>query len=535
MTNSQPLDLRSYGISVPQVLRNAAPAILYEHALEFDHDTIVDSGALATDSGEKTGRSPRDKRIVDEPSSAADVWWGEVNIKLPQKSFGPLRQLAIDFFNSRQRLYVFDGYAGWHPRRRLKIRVICARPYHALFMHNMLIRPLDEELAEFGQPDFTIYNAGQASADPTIPGVTSNTSVSLNFASGQLVILGTQYAGEMKKGVFTLMHYLMPKQDVLSMHCSANEGPQADVSLFFGLSGTGKTTLSADADRRLIGDDEHCWAADGIFNIEGGCYAKCIRLSARQEPQIYSAIRFGTVLENTVVDPVTRRVDFDDASRTENTRAAYPIEFIPNAKTPCVAGHPSNIIFLTCDAFGVLPPVSRLTPEQVMYHFISGYTAKVAGTEMGVLEPQATFSACFGAAFLVWHPAKYAQMLAAQMQAHRAQAWLVNTGWSGGAYGAGMRIALAHTRAIIDAIHSGSLAEASTFIEPIFGLAIPEAVPGVPKEILQPANTWSDAGDYRRAAGKLARLFVDNFRQYADVAGEQIVAAGPRIAQTAGV
>jgi phosphoenolpyruvate carboxykinase (ATP) len=400
-------------------------------------------------------------------------------------------------------------------------------------MHNMLIRPTADELAAFGEPDFVVYNAGQAAAEASTPGLTSDTCVAISFERGEVVILGTQYAGEMKKGVFTLMHYLMPKQGVLSMHCSANEGERGDVSLFFGLSGTGKTTLSADPLRKLIGDDEHCWSDDGIFNIEGGCYAKCIRLSQEKEPEIYAAIRFGAILENTVVDPVTRAVDFDDDSLTENTRASYPIEFIPNAKIPCVAGHPSNIILLTCDAFGVLPPVSRLSPEQAMYHFISGYTAKVAGTEVGVSEPQATFSACFGAAFLVWHPTKYAHMLAERLRAQRAQAWLVNTGWSGGAYGSGQRIKLDYTRAIIDAIHGGRLAKVPTAVDGTFGLAVPEHVEGVPDKILQPEKTWADAAAFQRTAEKLAGLFRENFRQYASAASPQVLAAGPRAAEAA--
>jgi phosphoenolpyruvate carboxykinase (ATP) len=524
-------DLRALGIATRQVLRNAPPALLCEQAVALDRAIITATGALATTSGEKTGRSPRDKRIVEHSASAGDIWWGDVNIKLGGDSFDALRKTALDFLGSRERLYVVDGFAGWDPKRRLKIRVVCARPYHALFMHNMLIRPTPAELASYGQPDYVIYNAGQAEADPAIPGVHSKTSVSLNFETGELVILGTQYAGEMKKGIFTLMHYLMPKRGVLSMHCSANEGPRGDVSLFFGLSGTGKTTLSADAGRRLIGDDEHCWSDEGIFNIEGGCYAKCIHLSAEKEPEIFAAIRFGAVLENTVVDPRTREVMFNDDALTENTRAAYPIEFIANAKIPCVAGHPTNVIFLTCDAFGVLPPVSRLTPEQAMYHFTSGYTAKVAGTEVGVVEPQATFSACFGAAFLVWHPARYAQMLAQRLHEHRASAWLVNTGWSGGAYGAGRRISLAHTRAIIDAIHGGHLAGAEYDEEPAFGLAIPRRVADVPSEILRPQNTWPDAASYRRAAARLAGLFHENFRQYADAAEPAVGAAGPRIEQ----
>jgi phosphoenolpyruvate carboxykinase (ATP) len=526
-------DLSACGLSVRELHRNPTVPLVYEHAIRWDEARITDAGALATSSRAKTGRSPNDKRVVDHAASASDVWWGSVNYKLCDASFDSLRRQAIAFLSSRERLYVVDGFAGWDPQYRLKIRVICARPYHALFMHNMLIRPTPDELAAFGQPDYIIYNAGQAPADTDTPGLTSKTCVAIAFERGEIVILGTEYAGEMKKGVFTLMNYLMPKRGVLSMHCSANEGADGDVSLFFGLSGTGKTTLSADPVRKLIGDDEHCWSDEGVFNIEGGCYAKCIHLSPDKEPQIHAAIRFGTVLENTVVDPVTRAVDFSDDSLTENTRASYPIEFIPNAQIPCVGPHPSNIIFLTCDAFGVLPPVSRLTPEQAMYHFISGYTAKVAGTEVGVSEPQATFSACFGAAFLVWHPAKYAHMLAEHMRTRRAQAWLVNTGWSGGAYGTGHRIKLVHTRAIIDAIHSGQLAKTRTAVDPTFGLAVPVHVQGVPDTVLVPAKAWSDAAAFQRTAEKLAGLFRENFRQYEDAANADILAAGPRAAETA--
>lgn len=526
------LDLSQYGISVARVFRNTAVAHLYEHALPGG-DLLTSSGALATNSGARTGRSPRDKRIVDHPGSSGDIWWGDVNIKLSEEAHIANRQRAIDYLNSRERLYVFDGFAGWDRRHRLKIRVISARPYHALFMHNMLIRPAPATLAQFGEPDFVIFNAGQFPADPKNPGLASSTSVSLSFERGEFVILGTQYAGEMKKGVFTIMHYLMPKRGLLSMHCSANEGPAGDVSLFFGLSGTGKTTLSADPARRLIGDDEHCWGDEGVFNIEGGCYAKCIRLSEKKEPEIFQAIRFGAVLENVVVDPVTRVVDYNNASITENTRAAYPIDFIPNAKVPCVGGHPRNIILLTFDAFGVMPPVSKLTAEQAMYYFISGYTSKVAGTEMGITEPEVTFSPCFGAAFLVWHPAKYAEMLADRLRQHGGQAWLVNTGWSRGAYGTGQRIPLVFTRAIIDAIHRGDLDHVETAEDPIFRVAVPKHVPNVPDDILVPKDAWSDASAYLRTAERLAVLFQQNFREYADAAGDAVRDAGPRAPEPA--
>jgi phosphoenolpyruvate carboxykinase (ATP) len=522
-------DLSAYGVGAPDVIYNPSLGLLYEDGVVCDGEWITSSGALATNSGDRTGRSPRDKRIVVHPDSEADIDWGSVNIPLTEKSFENLRRQAVEFFNTCGRLYVVDGFAGWDPAHQIKIRVLCARPYHALFMRNMLIRPTAAELAEF-QPDYVIYNAGQAPANPKTPGLTSAVSVSISIEHGEMVILGTDYAGEMKKAVFTLMNYLMPKQDVLSMHCAANEGEAGDVSLFFGLSGTGKTTLSADPRRKLIGDDEHCWTSVGVFNIEGGCYAKCLHLSEEREPELYHALRFGAVLENVVVDPLTRQVAFDDDSLTENTRAAYPIEFIPRAKIPCVGGHPSNVILLTCDAFGVLPPVSRLTPEQAMYHFLSGYTAKIAGTEVGVVEPQATFSACFGAAFLAWHPTKYAQMLADRLRAHAAQAWLVNTGWTGGVHGSGKRLELAHTRAIIDAIHSGELLNVPTTDDATFGLAVPTRVRGVRHEILHPEQAWSDAAAYRQTAEMLASQFQQNFQAYASAAGPAVVAAGPRAA-----
>ena len=525
---SHRIDLLEYGIFARGVLRNPSRALLYEDAVRHDEGVITSSGAIVARSHAKTGRSPKDKRLVDDPGSTKDIWWGPVNIKLAPQSFRINRKRAIDYLSTCPRIYVIDGFAGWDPEHRIKVRVITSRPYHALFMQNMLMRPSEEELAAFGKPDYVIFNAGAFPADEEVPGVTSETSVCLNFESGEFVILGTEYAGEMKKGVFTIMHHLMPKRGVLSMHCSANEGNAGDVTLFFGLSGTGKTTLSADPRRKLIGDDEHCWTEKGVFNIEGGCYAKCINLSAEREPEIFAAIRFGTVLENVILHPETRVVDFTDARLTENTRASYPIEYIPNAKIPCLAGHPKNIILLTCDAFGVLPPVSKLSPEQLMYHFISGYTAKVAGTEQGVKEPEATFSACYGAAFLVWHPMKYAQLLADKMQHHSAGAWLVNTGWTGGSYGTGSRIKLAYTRAIIDAIHSGELAKSPTQAEPIFGLSIPTACPGVPSEILSPKCSWNDKEAYDATAKKLAELFRKNFENYADQATEKVQGAGPK-------
>ncbi len=523
-----PIDLSQYGIAVDDVIHNATPARLYEYAIVDHHAVIAASGALATRSGDKTGRSPRDKRIVDEPDTSGDIWWGDVNIRLTSRSFAINRQRAVDYLNTRPRIFVFDGYAGWAPEYQIKVRVIAESAYHALFMHNMLIRPTPQQLAEFGEPDMVILNAGSFPANPYTAQMTSTTSIDLSFEQGELVILGTQYAGEMKKGVFTVMNYWMPRRGVLSMHCSANESESGSVSLFFGLSGTGKTTLSTDPRRRLIGDDEHCWSDEGVFNIEGGCYAKVIHLSEKNEPEIFQAIRYGAVLENVVFDETTHEVNYDDASITENTRVAYPIEFIEKAKLPCVGGHPEHIIFLTCDAFGVLPPVAKLTPEQAMYHFVSGYTAKIAGTEMNVTEPTATFSACFGAAFLVWHPAKYAELLAERIRRHGSQVWLVNTGWTGGAYGVGERMSLRHTRRIIDAIHDGTLDAAEYRSDPQFGFEVPLRCDPIPSRTLWPRDAWADPESYDSAARRLADLFRQNFKQFESGASEAIRLAGPK-------
>ena len=523
--------LEKHGINVAEVYRNAPPATLYELALRFEKgSTISSTGALIAYSGKKTGRSPTDKRIVDEPEVRDDVWWGNVNIKLDPQSFIINRERAIDYLNTRERLYVIDAFAGWDPKYRLKIRVICARAYHALFMHNMLIRPTAEELADFGDPDYVIFNGGGFPANKHTAGMTSSTSIDLSFGRKEFVILGTEYAGEMKKGVFTIMNYLMPKQGVLSMHCSATQAREGtDTSILFGLSGTGKTTLSADPKRLLIGDDEHCWSDHGIFNIEGGCYAKVIDLSKEQEPDIWNALQFGSVLENVVYDHASRLVDYKDITITENTRGSYVLDSIPNAKLPAVGGHPKNVIFLTCDAFGVLPPVAKLSSAQAMYHFISGYTAKVAGTEVGVKEPKETFSACFGGPFLVWHPTKYAELLASKLKQHHAQTWLVNTGWSGGPYGVGHRMKLKFTRAIVDAIHSGSLHGVATATDPVFGFEVPTSCPEVPSELLAPRNTWHDKHAYDEQAKKLAVLFRDNFKKYESQASDEVRGAGPRV------
>jgi phosphoenolpyruvate carboxykinase (ATP) len=523
--------LEQYGINVDNIIRNPYPPTLYEAALKYEKGSaITATGCLVAMSGEKTGRSPTDKRIVDDGETTGDVWWGPVNMKLDQHSFEINRERAIDYLNTCDRLYVIDGYAGWDPAYRIKVRIICARAYHALFMRNMLIRPTPGQLQDFGDPDYVVFNGGGFPANSNTTGVSSKTSVNLNLARKEFVILGTQYAGEMKKGVFTIMNYLMPKNGVLSMHCSATEDKKSgEASILFGLSGTGKTTLSADHKRYLIGDDEHCWTDEGVFNIEGGCYAKAINLSAEAEPEIYQALRYGAILENVIYDPDTREVDYDDTSITKNTRGSYPIEYIPSAKIPCITGHPKNVIMLTCDAFGVLPPVARLTSAQAMYHFISGYTAKVAGTEVGVTDPEATFSPCFGGPFLVWHPARYAELLAAKIEKHGANVWLVNTGWSGGSFGVGKRMKLAYTRAIVDAIHSGELSGAPTVRDSLFGFEVPTTCSGVPDEILQPRNTWKDKAAYDNTARKLAGLFLENFKQYEAGASEDVLKAGPAL------
>ncbi|KAF8332618.1 ATP-utilizing phosphoenolpyruvate carboxykinase [Cantharellus anzutake] len=524
------------------IRRNLPPAKLYEEALHNEGAVLSATGALINYSGIKTGRSPGDKRIVYEETSRNDIWWGPVNIKMDEHSFEINRERAIDYLNTRGDIYVFDGFAGWDPKYRIKVRVICARAYHALFMRNMLIRPTADELRDFGEPDFIIYNAGQFPANRFTNGMTSQTSVSINFKRMEMVILGTEYAGEMKKGVFSVMHYVQPaKFGQLSIHAAANVGIESeDVTLFFGLSGTGKTTLSADPKRQLIGDDEHVWSDDGVFNIEGGCYAKCANLSPSKEPQIYDAVRFGTVLENVVYDPEERYPDFDDTSITENTRAAYPIDFIPNARIPCMtSSHPKNIIMLTCDAYGILPPVSSLSPEQASYHFLAGYTSKTPGTEEGIMDPIPTFSTCYSAPFITLHPIRYASMLADKMRKHKTACWLINTGWVGGKYGTGSRIPLGHTRAIIDAIHGGALVSPFTSGQPeelsgwhnydVFNLTIPTAVPGVPNQVLDPSKAWDDEDAFERERVKLARLFNRAFRMFEHDASDEVKAAGPTI------
>ncbi|EAU91574.2 phosphoenolpyruvate carboxykinase [Coprinopsis cinerea okayama7 len=498
-----------------QIKRNAPPAVLYEEAIRNEGAIISSSGALINFSGKKTGRSPKDKRIVYEETSKDDIWWGSVNIKLDEHTFEINRERAIDYLNTRENVYVFDGYAGWDPKYRIKVRVICARAYHALFMHNMLIRPTEEQLANFGDPDFIIYNAGQFPANRFTKGMSSATSVEINFKRMEMVILGTEYAGEMKKGVFSVMHYLQPvKFGQLSLHSSANVGKEkGDVTLFFGLSGTGKTTLSADPSRLLIGDDEHC-----------------INLSAEKEPDIYNAIRFGSILENVVYNPATREPDYYDVSITENTRCAYPIEYIPNAQIPCIVDRPpSNVIMLTCDALGGLPPIIKLTPEQASYHFLAGYTSKTPGTEDGVLEPIPTFSTCYSAPFIVLHPGRYAEMLAERMAKHNVSCWLINTGWTGGKFGVGKRCPLKYTRRIVDAVHSGELLNAEYETFPVFGLSIPTHIEGIPRELLNPALAWTNKEAFNKEVRKLGTMFSKALALYEKDVDEKVRAAGPQL------
>lgn len=493
-----------------RVYWNLTPAEYYEHIVRNGEGIITDTGAIRVLTGQYTGRSPKDKFVVDEPAIHDDIWWGSINQPVSAEVFENLYRKTIKYLNEKA-LYVMDAFAGADHKSRLPIRLISEMAYHGLFSWNMFVRPNAEELVSH-DPQFTVIAAPMLGADPEVDGTRTPTFVGLSFEKKIILILGTMYSGEVKKGIFTVMNYLLPKQDIMSMHCSANVGPKGDVAVFFGLSGTGKTTLSADSSRTLIGDDEHGWGDDGVFNFEGGCYAKTINLSAEKEPEIYATTqRFGTILENVPLDPETRQPNFDDDTYTENTRCSYPIHFIPNASDTGVAGHPNNIVFLTADAFGVLPPVSKLTPEQAMYHFVNGYTAKVAGTERGVTEPQATFSACFGAPFLPLHPVVYAELLAEKIKEHHCNVWLVNTGWSGGAYGVGSRISLPYTRRIIHAALEGELENAEFVQEPFFNLMIPKHIEGVPDVILNPRETWSDKEGYDKQAQKLAEMFQKNY------------------------
>jgi phosphoenolpyruvate carboxykinase (ATP) len=491
--------------------RNLSVDDLIDRAVKAEEGVIAANGALVTRTGEYTGRTPNDKYVVREPSSEGHVWW-ENNQAMDPEVFEQLLAKANDFLAGKE-LYVVDTFGGADPKHRIRVRFAVQKAWHALFVKQLLIRPSEDELAGF-QPDWTIVDLCELHTDPSLDGVVGKAVIALNFAARTVLIMGTQYAGEMKKSVFTILNYLLPLKGVLSMHCSANVGPAGDTALFFGLSGTGKTTLSADPSRRLIGDDEHGWTEDGIFNFEGGCYAKCIRLSRESEPQIWGAIRRGSVLENVILGE-GGAPNYDSAEITENTRCAYPVDYIDGAILPSVGGHPQNIFFLTCDAFGVLPPISRLTPEQAMYHFLNGYTAKVAGTERGVTEPKVAFSTCFGAPFLPLRPRVYADLLGAKIAEHRAKVWLVNTGWSGGPFGVGERMKLGLTRALIAAAFSGALDEVAYVDHPIFGLHMPTQCPGVPSEVLDPRRTWSDPAAYDAKARELAAMFDENYRTFA--------------------
>jgi phosphoenolpyruvate carboxykinase (ATP) len=508
---------------------NLSAAGLYEAAVRRGEGLISEHGALVCRTGDHTGRSPKDKFLVRSPESEGEIWWGGHNRAIARDRFEGLLEGVRAYLGERE-AYVFDGYAGADPRYRLRVRVVTEYAWHSLFARNMFVRRADGESAEDFQPEFTVLCAPGVLADPGRDGTHSSTFILLDLEQRLVVIGGTQYAGEIKKSVFSVMNYVLPRQGVLSMHCSANYGQgRDDVALFFGLSGTGKTTLSADPERTLIGDDEHGWSEHGVFNVEGGCYAKVIRLSPEGEPDIYRTTRtFGTILENVACDPATRRLDLDDDSITENTRASYPITHLRNVDPGGVGGHPRHIVFLTCDAFGVLPPLARLTEAQAMYHFLAGYTAKVAGTERGVTEPTATFSTCFGAPFLPLHPAVYARMLGEKLRRHRAQVWLLNTGWTGGPYGTGSRIKLGHTRRMVTAVLSGALDRAPVECDPIFGLGIPAAVEGVPAELLRPWSTWQARAAYDDAAAHLADLFVQSFKPYESQVGDEVLAAGPR-------
>lgn len=521
--------LRQLGLDRPgKIFYALQPPALYEHALRRDEAELATGGALSVRSAPHTGRSPKDRFIVKTDENADTIAWGDQNIPTDAATFDHLhRQLAE---HARERdLFVQDLFAGADPAYRMPVRVITEKAWHSLFARNMFVRPASEALTGF-EPRFTVVDLCEYKADPERDGTRSEVFVCVSFDERLVLIGGTHYAGEIKKSIFSVLNYMLPEADVLPMHCSANEHPEDGTAVFFGLSGTGKTTLSADRRRTLIGDDEHGWSDDGVFNFEGGCYAKMIDLTPEGEPEIFSTTsRFGTILENLVLDGETRVPDFADTTVTQNTRGSYPIHFIPNASDDGCGGHPRTVVMLTYDAFGVLPPIARLTPEQAMYHFVSGYTAKVAGTEKGVTEPRATFSACFGAPFMVRHPAVYARLLGKKIRAHGVRCWLINTGITGGPYGTGHRMPLAHTRAMVDAALDGSLDHVPTRPQPVFGVGIPEAVPGVPSAVLDPRSTWDDPEAYDEQAHRLAEMFVRNFQRYEDEASDAVLEAGPAL------
>ncbi|MDB5307566.1 MAG: phosphoenolpyruvate carboxykinase [Gemmataceae bacterium] len=506
------LDARPLGIAHPgRMFANLPPATLTEHAVRRGEGLLTDLGALAALTGLRTGRSPKDKFTVREPSVVDQIDW-TANQPMAPAVFARLCDLVRAYLQNRD-LYVFDGYACADRRHQLSLRVVTEKAWHNLFARCLFRHPDPAELSGF-VPEWTVLHAADFHADPAVDGTRTEVVVAISFEHQLVVVGGTHYAGEIKKAIFSVLNYLLPQRGVFPMHCSANQGKGGDTALFFGLSGTGKTTLSADPERQLIGDDEHGWGDDGVFNIEGGCYAKTIRLSPVGEPQIWNAIRFGCVLENVPVDPVTRRPDFASQQHTENTRAAYPVEFIPNCELSGVGGHPRNIFFLTCDAFGVLPPLARLTPEQVVDYFLCGYTAKVAGTETGVYEPTPDFSTCFAKPFLPLPPKRYAAMLRAKLERHAVPVWLVNTGWTGGPYGVGTRMELGHTRALLKAVLTDQLADVPFAPDPVFGLAVPVHCPGVPDRVLRPREGWADPAAYDYQADRLAAMFQAEARKY---------------------
>ncbi len=507
---------------------NLPPARLIEEAIRRGEAVLACEGPLVCRTGQHTGRSPNDRFVVRDPSIDDDIWWGDSNKPFERDRFDGLLQRALEHVKGRD-LFVFDGYAGADPRYRLNVRVITETAWHNLFARNMFLREEDGQALSSFEPNFTVLNVASLDAEPSRDGTRSSTFILLDLARRMVLIGGTQYAGEIKKSIFSVMNYYLPQQRVFPMHCSANYGAtKDDAALFFGLSGTGKTTLSSDPDRTLIGDDEHGWSDDGVFNFEGGCYAKVIRLSPEGEPEIHKTTRrFGTILENVVADPETRKLDLDDDRHTENTRASYPLTQLERVDLGGVAGHPHNVVFLTCDAFGVLPPISRLSEEQAMYHFLSGYTAKVAGTEKGITEPKVTFSTCFGAPFMPRHPGVYAGMLGEKMKRHDVKVWLVNTGWTGGPYGVGQRMKLGFTRRMVAAALSGELDQAETWTDPIFGLNVPAHIEGVPDQVLRPRDTWKNPADYDAKATQLADMFAENFKKYESGVSEEVKAAGP--------
>ncbi len=521
--------LEALGIAnAGSVYWNLSTAALFEEAVARREGTVAVDGPIVCRTGSRTGRSPRDRFVVDEASSSANINWGDVNRPITSDRFEAVHRVVIEHLRGKD-LFVQDCYAGADSAYRLPIRVVTECAWHSLFARHMFITETDRAKLGDHRPELTVINVASCEADPDVHGTDSEAFILLDFSKRLVLIGGTSYAGEIKKSVFSVMNYLLPLRNVMPMHCSANVGPGGDTAVFFGLSGTGKTTLSSDPDRRLIGDDEHGWSDRGVFNFEGGCYAKMIRLSADAEPQIYATTRrFGTVLENVTVDPITRRLDLDDDSVTENTRGAYPLSAIDTFVASGQGDHPPHLIMLTADAFGVLPPISRLTSAGAMYHFLSGYTAKVAGTERGVTEPTATFSTCFGAPFMVWPPTTYASLLGERIAAHGTTAWLVNTGWTGGPFGVGHRMPIAHTRALIAAALGGELDDVEYESDPVFNVEVPVTCPGVPAEVLRPRQTWADPADYDAQAGKLAAMFTRNFEAFAGTTTPEVMAAGPR-------